>query len=37
MDENNVSNYWLISLLPIISKVIEKVVHEQFLNDNSIF
>ena len=38
--KTNVSNYRPISLLPILSKVIEKVVHEQttkFLNDNNIF
>ena len=38
--KTNVSNYLPISLLPILSKVIEKVVHEQttkFLNDNNIF
>ena len=35
--KTNVSNYRPISLLPMLSKVIEKVVHEQtskFLNDN---
>ena len=38
--KTNVSNYRPISLLPILSKVIEKVVHEQttkFLNNNNIF
>ena len=38
--KTNVSNYGPISLLPILSKVIEKVVHKQttkFLNDNNIF
>ena len=38
--ETNVSNCRPISLLSILSKVIEKVVHEQltkFLNDNNIF
>ena len=38
--KTNVSNYRPISLLPILSKVIEEVVHEQttkFLNDNNIF
>ena len=38
--KTNVSNYRPISLLRILSKVIEKVVHEQttrILNDNSIF
>ena len=38
--KTNVSNYRSISLLPILSKVIEKVVHEQktnSLNDNNIF
>ena len=38
--KTNVSNYWPISLLPILSKVIEKVVHKQttkFLNDNNLF
>ena len=38
--KTNVSNYRPISLLPILSKVIEKVVHEQttkFLNDNNTF
>ena len=38
--KTNVSNYRPIFLLPILSKVIEKVVHEQttkFLNDNNIF
>ena len=37
--KTNVSNYRLISLLTILSKVIEKVVHKQtinFLNDNNI-
>ena len=39
-EKNNVSNYWTISLLPILWKVTEKVFHEQttkFLNDNNIF
>ena len=38
--KTNVSNYRPISLLPILSKVTEKVVHEQttkFLNYNIIF
>ena len=38
--KTNVSNHKPTPLLPIISKVIEKVVHEQttkFLNDNNIF
>ena len=38
--KTNVSNYRPISLLPILSKVIEKVVHKQttkFLNDSNIF
>ena len=38
--KTNVSNYRPISLLPILSKVIEKVVREQrtkFLNDSNIF
>ena len=38
--KTNVSSYRPISLLPILSKVIEKVVHEQttkFSNDNNIF
>ena len=38
--KTHVSNYRPISLLPILSKVFEKVVHEQtteFLNDNNIF
>ena len=38
--KTNVSNYRPISLLPILSKVIEKVVYEQtakFSNDNNIF
>ena len=38
--KTNVSKYRPISLLPILSKIIEKVVHEQttkFLNDNNIF
>ena len=33
------SNYWPTSLLPLISKIIEKVVHDQtneFLSDNKI-
>ena len=33
------SNYRLISLLPVISKIIEKVVHEQtnaFLSDENL-
>ena len=37
--KTNVSKYWPISLLPILSKVVEKVVHKQttkFLNDNNI-
>ena len=40
MAEKLVSNYQPISLLPVLSKVIEKVVHEQttrFLNGNIIF
>ena len=40
MAEKLVSNYQPISLLPVLSKVIEKVVHEQtttFLNSNIIF
>ena len=38
--KTNILNYRPISLLPIISKVIEKAVHERttkFLNDNNIF
>ena len=38
--KTNRSNYRPSSLLPILSKVIEKVVHEQttkLLNDNNIF
>ena len=38
--KTNVSSYRPISLLPILSKVIEKVVHEQttkFSNDNNVF
>ena len=38
--KTNVSNYRHISLPPILSKVIEKFVHEQttkYLNDNNIF
>ena len=38
--KNNVSNYRPIFLLPILSRVIKNVVHEQtskFLNDNNIF
>ena len=38
--KTNLSNYRTISLLPILLKVIDKVVHEQatkFLNDNNIF
>ena len=38
--KTNISNYWPISLLSILSKVIEQVVHKQttkFLNDNNIF
>ena len=29
-------NFKLISLLPIVSKIIEKVIHDQFLTENSI-
>ena len=38
--KTDVSNYQPISLLPILSKVIEKIVHKQttkFLNNNNIF
>ena len=38
--KTNVSNYRPISLLPILSRVTEKVVHDQttkFLNENNIF